>query len=162
MDGLFTETTPQYGDNNVGWYKGKEYEEWVIAKYPTVYPGRKLTLLQGKQEQLRGETKEGVEIKFDDKIYAYCHSGRVYIEMYEKSRPENRDYVESGIFRDDNTKLLLIGDYSIWFLFSKQWLRWIERLDPPFLYRPKPTPTSIGFCIPVPNAKRLCLDFYRF
>ena len=145
------ETTPHYGDNNVGWDKGIEYQDWVIFKYPLVYPGRKLTLLEGVENQRKGETKEGVEIKHDDKIYTYCSMGRVYIEMYEKSKAENEVYVESGIFKQDNTKIFLIGDYSIWFLFSKRWLLWIEKLDPPFLFRPNPTPTSIGFCIPVPN-----------
>ena len=156
------ETTPNYSDDNKGWWKGKEYEEWVIAKYPLVYPRRKLTLIETKQGQQRGETEEGVEIKLDDKIYSYSQEGRLYIEMYEKSRRENKDYIESGIFKNDNTTILLIGDYTVWFLFSKRWLLWLEKLDPPFLYRPEPTGTSIGFCIPVPNAKRLCLDYHYF
>ena len=30
--------------------------------------------------------------------------------------------------------------------------------DPPFLFRPNPTGTSVGFCIPIENARHLCLD----
>jgi len=44
-------------------------------------------------------------------------------------------------------------------LFSKKYLVWLDRLDPPFLFRPKPTGTSIGFCIPIKNAKMFCLDY---
>ena len=49
-----------------------------------------------------------------------------------------------------------------WFLFSKTKLIWLDRIDPPFLKRPKPTGTSIGFCIPIKNAKHLCLDWVEF
>ena len=155
------ETTPNYSDNNKGWWKGKEYEEWVVVKYPTVYPKRKLTLIETKAGQCYGETKEGVEIKFDDKIYAYCSTGRLCIEKYEKARDENKHFVESGILKTDNTTILLIGDYTIWFLFSKRYLQWLDKLNPPFLYEYK-TGTSIGFCLPLENARRLCLDVHVF
>jgi len=157
MDGLFTGT--KYSDNDTGWEKGKRYEAWVKIKYPQIYKGRKLTFNETEKKQLVGETLEGVEVKFDDKMKT---TGRIYIEQSEKRLLENKKYVESGIFRNDNTKIWLIGDYSLWFLFSKKYLVWLDRLDPPFLYRPKPTGTSIGFCIPIKNAKLLCLDFQEF
>jgi len=163
MDGQHMVTTPNYSDNNVGWEKGQAYQSWVRQMYPCVYNGgqkrRELTYLEGKQEQLQGETLEGVEVKFDDKMR---DTKRIYIEMYEKSRGENEKYVESGIYRNDNTKFILIGDYYYWFLFSKARLVWLDRNDPPFLYRPKPTDTSIGFCIPIENAQKLCLDYREF
>jgi len=165
MDGLFMETTPQYGDNNEGWQKGKEYEEWVKFKYPQVYNGglrkRELNFFVTEKDQFTGETQEGIEIKFDDKIYTYCFSGRIYIETDEKKFKENSVYVRSGIYRQDNTKLYLIGDYTIWFIFSKKYLVWLDNLDPPFLYRVK-TDTSIGFCIPLENSKKICLDYKEF
>lgn len=142
--------------------KGQVYEQWVIRRWPEIYPQRKLTLKKGLIAQLTGETLEGVEIKFDDLIYWYDPNGRVYIEVEEKANAENNNYVISGIYRNDNTKLYLVGDYSIWFLFSKKYLQWLDKLDPPFLFRPKPTPTSRGFCIPIKNAKKLCLDYQEF
>jgi hypothetical protein len=155
-------TTPNYSDNNVGWVKGKKYEAWVIAKYPTIYPKRTLTLLETEQEQWHGETKEGIEIKHDDLIFRYDPEGRVYVEMYEKSRGENPCWIPSGIFKADNTTMILIGDYSRWFLFSKRYLVWLQKLDPPFIFKCKPTYTSKGFCIPLVQAKHLCLDYVRF
>jgi hypothetical protein len=153
------EMTPNYSDNNVGFDKGREYEVWVQEKYPQVYLQRKLTYFEGKTNQLKGETEEGIEVKFDDLIEKY---GRTYIETKEKTHIENKNYVDSGIYRTDNSRLYLIGDYTQWFLFSKAKLIWLDRLDPPFLYRPKPTSTSIGFCIPIKNAKELALDYQQF
>lgn len=160
MDGLFTGT--KYSDNGIGYRKGSEYEKFVVDNWSSVYPGRTLSLRQGQAGQLSGETKEGIEIKFDDMIFFYCKSGRLYIETHEKAKAENKEYVRSGIYREDNTTIYLIGDYDIWFLFSKQKLRWLEKLDPPFLFLPKSTPTSKGFCIPLKNAKILCLDYQEF
>lgn len=151
--------TPEYKANKD---KGDKFEQFVIEAWPKRYSGRTLTLIEGKKKQLRGETEQCIEIKFDDKIYKYCRSGRLYIETAEKSNPDNPKYVQSGIYRKDNTTIYLIGDCTIWFLFSKQKLQWLDKLDPPFLYRPKPTPTSKGFCIPIRNAKILCLDYQKF
>lgn len=159
MGGTHTEMTPEYARNLE---RGLNYQHWVQKMYPEIYKGRTITYYEGKENQLRGESLEGIEVKLDDKIYEYCETGRLYIEMEEKSRVENDKYVESGIYRNDNTKIWLIGDYTIWFLFSKQKLIWLARLDPPFLFRPKPTGTSIGFCIPIKNAKELCLDYVEF
>ncbi len=166
MDGTRMETTPNYSDGNVGYDKGMEYQRWVKATYPRVYSGRELNYYDTRDDQYRkGETKEGVEVKFDDLIFFYCKTGRLYIETWERGEGEiyeGRPYVESGIWRQDNTTVWLQGDYDIWFLFSKAKLVWLEKLDPPFLFRPKPTPTSKGFCIPIKNAKILCLDYVEF
>lgn len=152
---------PKYSDGGKGWYKGKEYEEWVVAKYPLVYPKRKLTMLKTEHEQMNSETEEGVEIKFDDKIFAYCHTGRLCIEKYEKRLHTNTRWVESGILKTDNARILLIGNYEMWFLFSKLYLQWLDKLDPPYLYKYE-TGTSIGFCLPLENSRRCCLDFHIF
>jgi len=147
------ETTQYYKDKLA---EGQRYEKFVISRWPEIYPNKKLTIRDGKLAQLAGETEEGIEIKYDGRME---DTGRVYIEMHEKSRIENEKYIESGIYRNDNSKLFLIGNMTQWFLFSIDKLRWLDRLDPPFLYRPKPTGTSIGFCIPIKNAKHLCLDW---
>ncbi|KKM76086.1 hypothetical protein LCGC14_1383680 [marine sediment metagenome] len=139
--------------------EGQQYENFVMSRWPDVYPNRKLTIRESKYAQLKGETEEGIEIKYDGRME---ETGRVYIEMQEKTHIDNEKYVESGIYRNDNSKLFLIGNMTQWFLFSKEKLVWLDRLDPPFLYRPKPTGTSIGFCIPVENAKHLCLDHKEF
>lgn len=153
---MFMAMTPQYKAN---FEKGGEYVQFVIGMWPQVYPERKLTLMEGKANQLKGETKERIEIKFDDIM---ARTKRVYIETDEKSNELNSQYVRSGIYRSDNTTMYLVGDYERWFLFSKQKLQWLDKLNPPFLYRPEPTPTSIGFCIPIKNAVLLALDSQEF
>jgi len=135
--------------------KGRKYEDYLISIWPQLYKGRKLTRLEGRINQLKGETEEGIEIKYDN---VKQNTARIYIEMEEKADIGNDRYVQSGIFRQDNSKLFLVGDYKEFFLFSKAKLIWLEKLDPPFLFRPNPTGTSVGFCIPIENARHLCLD----
>ena len=156
MDGPYTETTQYY---EIKLKEGQDYEQWVSDRWPEVYKDRTLHLHKGRQAQLEGETAEGIEIKYDKR---FAETNRIYIETHEKTNPANREYVKSGIYREDNTKIWLIGDYVIWFLFSKAKLVWLDKLDPPFLYRPQATGTSIGFCLPVKNAMRLCLDYQEF
>ena len=136
--------------------EGQRFESFVMSRWPDIYPNRTLTIRDGKYSQLLGETDEGVEIKYDGMMEK---TGRIYIEIQEKTNANNDNYVDSGIYRNDNTRIWCIGNMTQLFLFSKQKLIWLDRLDPPFLYRPKPTGTSIGFCIPVKNAKKLCLDY---
>ena len=73
-----------------------------------------------KYQNLKGENKQGFEIKFDDK---YKDTGNVYIEVAEKSNPLNENFISSGIYRNDNTWLYLIGDYKEIFIFSKKHLK---------------------------------------
>lgn len=156
MDGTHTEMTPQYERELV---KGLDYQYWVQKMFPRVYKNRDITYYEGKENQLKGESLEGIEVKYDEVSNS---TGRFYIEQAEKANENNLKYVPSGIYREDNTKLYLIGNYSIWLIFSKRHLRWLDELDPPFILRVNPTPTSQGFCIPIKNAKQLCLDYQEF
>lgn len=149
------EMTPEYKRNL---QRGLDYQYWVQKMFPDIYKNRKITYYEGKKNQLKGESLEGIEVKLDDRLK---DTGRIYIEMAEKANANNENYVPSGIHRNDNTSIILIGNYTIWFLFSKKYLIWLDRLDPPFLYRVS-IPTSIGFCIPIKNAKSLCLDYVEF
>ena len=63
-----------------------------------------------KYQNLKGENKQGFEIKFDDK---YKDTGNVYIEVAEKSNPLNENFISSGIYRNDNTWLYLIKNITI-------------------------------------------------
>lgn len=154
MDGQPTETK-LYKHSPDSFKKGREYEDFIISVWPKIYPFRKLTRLEGKIKQWTGETEEGIEIKFDDRKKT---TGNIYIEMQEKAEIGNEKYALSGIYKNDNSRMFLVGDYKEFFLFSKQKLLWLDKLDPPFIRRPKPTESSIGFCIPVENARHLCLE----
>lgn len=162
MDGRPTEMIPDYSAGHEGWTKGNAYQDWVVSVWPLCYPGKTLTLRNSRIGQWDGETDEGVEIKFDDKIYTYCPTGRLYIELEEKVKQDNDSYVLSGIYRQDNSKYYLIGDYIEWWIFAKQTLVDLDKKNPDYLYRPKPTGTSIGYCLPVEYAMQLSLRYQQF
>lgn len=67
-----------------------------------------------------GESRTGVEIKHDEMFH---RTGNLWIEVAEKSRPREGDYVPSGIFRTDNAWLYIIGDYDTIFVFTKNMLQ---------------------------------------
>ena len=111
-----------------------------------------------------GESASGIEIKHDKQM---AETGNVYIETAEKSNPSKPNYTDSGVYRNDNTWLYLIGDYNTALLFSKNQLRQcIEsdetwRMEKNIIYRE--TPTSRGYTFPVETCKQfLCLRFFEF
>lgn len=101
---------------------GNKYENFVVEKLKE--EGIKITLTKTFEEQINiGESYEGYEIKFDDK---YKETGNLYIETYEKTNPNNLEYIPSGINRIDNTTTYIIGNYDVIFLFSKTVLQLIK------------------------------------
>tara|TARA_R110000822_G_scaffold38988_1_gene107519 strand:- start:2763 stop:3263 length:501 start_codon:yes stop_codon:yes gene_type:complete len=66
-----------------------------------------------------GESRTGVEIKFDEK---FAKTGNLWIEISEKSKPRPGPYHPSGIYRTDNTWLYSIGNYDVIFIFAKKFL----------------------------------------
>ena len=100
-----------------------------------------------------GETLQGIGIKYDRK---YKQTGNLYIEVAEKTHPENEEYIRSGIFRKDNTWLYVIGDYQTVFLFSKKRLIKIKDSCPSVV-----TPTSMGFLVNDNLAKSECIKILK-
>lgn len=97
-----------------------------------------------------GESKTGVEIKHDEK---FAKTGNLWIEVAEKARPRKGDYVPSGICRNDNTWLYLIGDYNTMFIFAKSFLKGLHKAQK-YQVRPNNTETSMGYLLPVVDGKR--------
>jgi len=98
-----------------------------------------------------GENRQGFEIKFDNRM---IDTGNIYIEVKEKSNPDNANYVDSGIFRNDNTWLYLIGNYESVYIFGKKHLILMHEKN---TYKQVTTSTSIGFLLPVTDAEKYCL-----
>lgn len=124
---------------------GIEYQDFV---YDQLY-GIGLPVLSyssKKYQLLRGENKPGIEIKYDKKFHA---TGNLYIEIAEKSSPSKLNFVESGIYRDDNSWLYIIGDRERIFVFSKTILKLLEGR-----YEHKETATSKGFLVPLADAEK--------
>lgn len=97
-----------------------------------------------------GESRQGVEIKFDDK---FATTGNLWIEIAEKARPREGDYATSGIYRTDNTWLYLIGNYDTIFIFPKNILQMLH-LAERYKVMENNLKTSKGFLLPRADAER--------
>jgi len=128
--------------------KGLEYQDFITDLLLKEIGISLSTYSSRKYQHSIGENKQGIEIKFDDR---YSDTGNIYIETKEKSNAKNLRYVESGIYRNDNTWLYLIGNYSEVFIFSKKQLIILDKRN---IYRSVETPTSIGFLIPKLDAEK--------
>ena len=88
--------------------KALEFQDFVADKLYNI--GISLNCYSSRKYQYeKGESRSGIEIKFDDQRKK---TGNLYIEYAEKSNPNNKNYVPSGIERKDNTWLYVIGDYD--------------------------------------------------
>lgn len=100
---------------------GQVFQDWtygVLAAHGIMTVGYSSKLYQQK----KGENKAGIEIKYDANR-RITHN--LYIEVAEKSHPDNPAYVESGIYRDCNE--YLIGDYDVQYRFPVSVLRGLHQ-----------------------------------
>lgn len=135
--------------------KGLEYQDFITDLLLKEI-GISLSTYSSKKYQYNiGENKQGIEIKFDDR---YKETGNLYIEVEEKSNANNWYYVNSGIYRNDNTWLYLIGDYNEVFIFSKKQLIIMHEKN---IYKLVKTPTSIGFLIPNKDAEKYSIKKFE-
>lgn len=151
------------------YYKDKlesalQYQDFIADKLRKADPCIIIGAYSSRKYQYEhGESMSGIEIKYDMKKK---DTGNLYIEVAEKSNPNISEYSPSGIMRDDNTWLYLIGDYEEAFLFSKHQLQSIYADKERYKIRgikERQTPTSIGFTYPVENAmKGMCLRRFVF
>ena len=102
---------------------GHEFQDFVcdeLAKYNII-----LQNLSSKKYQFNvGENLQGFEIKLDRPC---TETNRLSIEVAEKSKASNLIWVESGIYRTDNSWLYIQGNYQILFLFFKNFLQQLHR-----------------------------------
>lgn len=131
-------------------FKGLEFQDYVtdilikelgiaLSSYNSV-----------KYQNTKGENKQGFEIKFDDR---YKETGNIYIETAEKSNENNANYVDSGIYRNDNTWIYIIGNYEELYIFSKKHLILMHKTND---HKEITTKTSKGFLIKKEFAEKYC------
>lgn len=96
-----------------------------------------------------GENMLGAEIKRDDN---FRKTGNIYLELAEKAHPDRPNYTPSGIMREDNSWLFVIGDENTVYVFSTKYLRLLKDR-----YKTVTTPTSIGALMPVQDAEKYCV-----
>ena len=132
----------------------QEYQDF-IACYHQHEMGLCVGVFGSKKYQLIGESAAGVEIKFDGN---FRKTGNLYIEIAEKSDPSNPNYTASGILRDDNTWLWVIGDWDEARMIAKNSLVLIYRCPEEYKakrnIRTTQSDTSIGMLLPIPFVDR--------
>lgn len=143
---------------------GLQYQDFVADQLRKADPCIILGAYSSRKWQNEhGESASGIEIKHDMKLK---ETGNLYFEVAEKSHPDLPEYTPSGIMREDNTWLYLIGDYEQAFLFSKNQLKAIysnRRQWQVRGIRERMTPTSIGFTYPIKSAMQgMCLRRFDF
>lgn len=128
---------------------GIEFQDFVCAEL-----GKQGIILQNfasrKYQFAVGENIQGWEIKLDERC---TETGRLSIEIAEKSRSTMPDWTPSGIYRKDNTWLYIQGNCSLLFIFSKAWLQRYHRVKKPPIEESHGTVRK--FYLPLPIA-RLC------
>jgi len=67
-----------------------------------------------------GENLQGAEIKLDNRCTG---TGRLSIEVAEKSSRDVLWWTPSGIMREDNSIIYVQGNYDCFWVFWKNWLR---------------------------------------
>ena len=102
-----------------------------------------LTLYENLEDQYNiGETVQGYEIKYDAK---YEITGNLYIEVSEKTHNNNEHYIDSGIYRSDNTHTWIIGNYKDVYTFKKNTLIQIHKNN--LYFKEVKTDTSQGMLL---------------
>lgn len=129
---------------------GQLYQDFIIDLFANVL-GMPISVYGSRAYQMAvGESRQGVEIKHDEK---YATTGNLWIEVAEKARPRVGPYAASGIDRNDNTWLYIIGNYDIVFVFAKQLLRLLAQTGR-YIVRENNTKTSRGFLLPDKDARK--------
>ena len=124
MDGVMNcKMTDIYKENLL---VGKKYENFVCK----VLKGKinlSIDIYENVQDQYNiGESQQGFEIKYDKR---HKETNNIYIEVAEKSNKNNFNFINSGIYRDDNSWILLIGNYNVIYFFGINTLRLLYETD---------------------------------
>lgn len=128
--------------------EGLYFQDFVVEELYKI--GLPIISYASKEFQFNvGENKAGLEIKNDNR---YKETGNIFIEVAEKSHEDNPFYVPSGIYRNDNTWLYLIGDQDLIFVFSKKQLRYLHEKDK-FKTIEIKRKTAKGFLVPREKAE---------
>jgi hypothetical protein len=129
MNERSAEDTPHYPDAPYAhtYQAGLEFQDWVRSRLACVglYPQYNVS----RNGQLNdGESSQGIEIKLDNRC---TETGRVSIEIAEKSRASMPDWTPSGIFARDNHIWYVVGNREMLFVFARKHLELIFYRDHP-------------------------------
>ncbi len=134
--------------------KGLQFQDFVIDMlYEIGLPISNYTSKQYQQEF--GENRNGIEIKFNPSMRKY---DSLWIELKEKANPANLNYVDSGIYRNDNAWLYAIGDREEFFIFGKKQLIKMHKCGK---FGERTSLTSVGMIVTLDYAREYGLKVFR-
>jgi len=156
---------PKYPANNSGhkdsFEVGNEFQDFVCIELAR--DGIILQNINSKKFQFKtGENLQGFEIKYDARCTGDAgtsSTGRLSIEISEKSEATNKDYIPSGIYRNDNSWLYIHGNYMGFWIFSKKILIALHKTKK---YEESELPTIKKFYLPISVADKYCAKKYIF
>lgn len=133
---------------------GERYQEFVADHVRREF-GIALTMYDCQSCQYRhGENPQGFEIKLDKRC---TETGRLSIEVAEKTNGDLPDWTTSGIYRDDNSWMYVQGNYDVIWGFAKKILKELDdKLGNTYEESPMSKPTVRKFYITEKTADRWC------
>ena len=141
--------------------EGEAYQDFLMLELAK--QGLFIQCFGSKRYQYQyGESVQGIEIKYDKQSEK---TGNLYIEVAEKTNPNRESYMPSGIMRDDNTWLYIVGNRTSAFVMGKKYLRnmyFQARSRSMNGVELKETPTSQGMIIDIETARKWVVvkEFY--
>lgn len=111
-----------------------------------------------------GENLQGFEIKYDCRSTG-CSTdknptGRISIEIAEKTKSENSSFIASGIYRGDNSWIYIVGNYMNFWIFPIKHLRLLHKTGRYKEYEGPPTIRK--FYLSIDEADKYCAKKYTF
>lgn len=111
-----------------------------------------------------GENLQGFEIKLDNRFNGYYPNDKpatnqLSIEIAEKTKAENPQYVLSGIYRNDNSWLYIQGNPKCFYIFSKKMLIGLHKSGK---YKEHELPTVKKYYLPISDADKYCIKKFEF
>jgi hypothetical protein len=144
------ETNAEYSENYLSnLAKGQQFQDYCALRIMERLH-IPLVNLQSKEYQFEiGENLQGFEIKYD---MNFKNTRNLWIEVAERIST-NKQYVNSGIFREDNSWLYCIGDYEVIYIFPKKHLQLMARSNKWHIVENR-VKTSKGFLMPIRDAEK--------
>lgn len=137
--------------------QGLEYQDFVFEQLRHM-DGMPIFLgayASEKYQYKKGESLSGIEIKHDRKFH---ETGNLFIEIAEKTDASLPEYTPSGVMREDNSWLYLVGDYEQAFIFPKKLLRaFCVPSNKQIEFKEIMNGTALGYTFPLEYIERKCL-----
>lgn len=128
--------------------KAEAWEQYIVERLQA--EGRVVERHKTRAAQYaHGDTTIGLELKFDLEL---TRTGNLYIEVAEKSRPEQAEWIDSGIYARADFKWYGVGDYRDFYIFRRSALKRLAPQMPTFTIA---RGTSRGFLLEPPQREEL-------